>query len=473
MSRKQLAIIGNGMATSRLLDGLLRLQAHRTYEISVFGEENQGSYNRILLNQVLLGGDVDEITFKPRSWYAKQGIRLISGQKVTRLSAAAHRLWTEDGTEHYFDKAVFATGSAPRLPIAEGLLNRQGVWKRGIAAYRTIDDCQKIRKLARPGGNAVVIGGGLLGIEAAKGLLDLGMNVTIVHLFSHLMNRQLDPLGATFLRQSLAKMGIAVITSVNTKGFEGIDRVEALRLADGSRLPADLVILASGVKPRIDLARDSNIPTNAGIHVNDELQTSIPDIYAVGECAEHRYQTYGTVQPVYEQCSVLAEVLAGSQVARYGGSKVYTRLKVVGIDVASMGDIEGRAGEDEVIQIIEESKGVYRKLVIREGRLAGAVLVGDTHLAGELVGRFERGDLLPANRLDLFASADLSPQAQDPLVCHCRQVTKSTILAACDEGCRNLNEIGERTGAGTGCGSCRGPITAMLLNIKKQQPVAL
>lgn len=474
MRKEKLAIIGNGMATGRLLDEMFRRDKNPPFEITVFGEEPHGCYNRILLNQVLLGGDMDDITIKTKSWYADKGVTLLTGRKVTSLSPAAHRLWTSDGLEHYFDKAVFATGSAPRLPMAEGFQDKSGNWKEGIATYRNAADCERIRARVRPGGQAVVIGGGLLGIEAAKGLHDLGMNVTIVHLFDILMNRQLDLPGARLLRTALERMGITVRTSVNTKSFEGTSQVEAVRLADGTRLPADVVVLASGVKPRIDLARESDILTNAGIHVDDRLQSSVEGIFAVGECAEHRNRIYGTVQPVYDQCGVLADVLCGTNPStRYRGSKVYTRLKVVGIDLASMGEIDSDSEDDEILQIFEEKKGIYRKLVIRDGRLIGAVLLGDTRLAGDLVGRLERGDPLPKNRLDLFASDDLSPQAVNPVVCNCTQVTESTLQTACNEGCRTLADIAERTGAGTGCGSCRGRISALLLKANRQPAVPM
>jgi nitrite reductase (NADH) large subunit len=466
MKRKQLAIIGNGMATGRLLDELLRRDAGRKFEITVFGEEPHGCYNRILLNRVLLGGNADSITLKTSEWYSEHGVRLHSGVRVIQLSPAARRLWTSDGKEQYFDAVVFATGSTPRVPPIEGLTRADGSWKAGVFAYRTIADVNRMRARARPGARAAVIGGGLLGLEAAKGLADLGMMPTIVHIFETLMDKQVDKLGGQFLRRAVEALGIQVQTSATTKAIIGKKAVEAVSFGDGSQLPSEMVVFAAGIRPRIQLAQESDIPTNSGILVDDAMQTRLPGIYAVGECAEHDGQVYGIVQPIYEQCAVLADVLTGSNPnACYRGSKMYTRLKVAGVDVASMGDIEARHATDEVVQVIEERRGVYRKLVIRDGRLAGAVLVGDTSAAPGLIRRFERAEPLPANRLDLLASG----RSAIPLgnVCECHQVSELAIQDAIRSGCRTIQQLSNQTGAGTGCGSCRGQLAALLLKSAK------
>ena len=464
MTRKKLAIIGNGMAAGRLLDELLRRDALARLDIAVFGEEPHGCYNRILLNRVLLGGLVDDITLKTAGWYAERGIHLHSGSAVARLSPAARRLWTANGNEHYFDRAVFATGSVPRIPPVAGARSPDGRFKKGVCAYRDAADCHRIRSSIRKGCRAVVIGGGLLGLEAAKALADLGLQVTLLHLFVSLMNRQVDQPGGIMLRRAVEELGITVHTSVNTQAIVGRERAEGVRLAGGKELPAELVVFASGVRPRIDLAIDSDVPTNAGILVDDRLQTDLPGIFAVGECAEHDGRVYGTVQPVYEQCAVLADLLSEANPhARYRGSKVYTRLKVVGVEVASMGDVDPREGDDEVVQVIEQKRGVYRKLIIRDDRLAGAVLVGDTSAAAGLVQRYERGDALPANRLDLLASPDRGTESAGGIICQCHQVGGATLLDAVHDGCRTLQDLAARTGAGTGCGSCRGQLASLLL----------
>ncbi len=465
MPREQLAIVGNGMAAGRLVDDLARRGGLDRYAVGVFGEEPHGCYNRILLNRVLLGGAVDDITLKTAEWYAEKGITFHRGATVSRLSPAARRLWTADGREHYFDKLVFATGSEARVPRVDGLRKRDGTFKDGVAVYRTVADVERMRRAAKRGRPAVVVGGGLLGLEAAKGLADLGMHVTLLHLFDTLMNRQVDRVGGIMLQKAVENLGIAVRTSATTRAVTGDKRAEGVSLGGGEVLPADLVVFASGVQPRIDLAKDSDVPTNAGILVNDRMETGVHGLFAVGECVEHNSQTYGTVQPVYEQCAVLAGVLCGDSTARYRGSKVHTRLKVAGLEVASMGDIDGKE-TDEVIQVIEDRRGVYRKLVIRDGRLAGAVLVGDASAAPALIQRFDRGDPLPANRLDLFASPDRGSAPADDMVCHCHQVSDGQLATAVRGGCRTLQDVAAKTGAGTGCGSCRGKLASLLLKVE-------
>jgi nitrite reductase (NADH) large subunit len=473
VTRHKLAIIGNGMAAAKLLDDLARRGGLGAFDVSVFGEEPHGAYNRILLNRVLNGRQLDEITLKPSGWYAEKGVKFFPGQAVTRLSHAAKRLWTADGKEHYFDKAVFATGSYSWVPPVEGLKRANGKMKDGVFSYRTVTDVEQMRAWAKPGDRAVIVGGGLLGLEAAKGLTDLGMRSTVVHLFDTLMNRQVDKLGGQFLRRGIEKLGITVRTSANTKGVVGANRAEALELGGGEKLPADMIVFSAGIKPRLELAKDSDIPTNAGILVDDRMETQLPDIFAVGECAEHNGTVYGTVQPIYEQCTVLADVLTGANPhSKYRGSKVYTKLKVAGVEVASMGAIDAEKDDDEVIQVIEEKRGVYRKLIVRGGRLVGAVLVGDMSPAASLVQMLDTGVPLPANRLDVLASGEAAPgvaASSDPEICNCHHVCQSTLISEIRGGCDTLVKLANKTQAGTGCGSCRGQLTALIL---KNAPVA-
>ncbi|OWK46361.1 FAD-dependent oxidoreductase [Fimbriiglobus ruber] len=471
MTRQKLAIIGNGMATGRLLDELARRGGLGSFEVSVFGEEPHGCYNRILLNRVLEGGHVDDITLKPVGWYADKGVKYYPGLAVNRLSHAAQRLWTTDGREHYFDMAVFATGSLPRVPTVEGYKGADGKPKEGVFAYRTVTDVERMRDHARPGMNAVVVGGGLLGLEAAKGLADLGLSVTVAHIFDTLMNRQVDKLGGQFLRRAIERLGITVRTSANTKTVLGAKRVEALEFGGGEQLPTDMVVFASGIKARVDLAKDSDVPTNAGILVDDRLETHLPGLYAVGECAEHNGTVYGTVQPIYEQCSVLADTLTGSNpTARYRGSKVYTKLKVAGVEVASMGAVDAEQVDDEVVQIVEEKRGAYRKIIVRDGRLAGAVLVGDSSAAAVLVRLFDNRSPLPPDRLEVLSPGWSSggPAGSDPEVCNCHHVSTSTLVGEIRGGCDTLARLSAKTKAGTGCGSCRGQLADLIL---KNAPV--
>lgn len=463
MKREKVAIIGNGMAAGKLLDDIIRRDGLSRMEITVFGEEPHGCYNRILLNQVLMGDPVDAITMKDRDWYSSRGVGLHTDSRVARVSSGVRRLWTESGSEHYFDKAVFATGSAPRIPRTEGLRQPDGTWKEGLHAYRTIADADRIRMRCTRDGNAFIVGGGLLGLEAAKALRDLGMRVTVIHLYGTLLNRQVDIEGAAILKKSVEAAGIRVRTGCSIKAVIGARKVEAIDLGDGEVVRADMVVFASGVTPRVDVARDSDVPVNSGILVDDQMRTGLPGIFAVGDCVEHSGKVYGTIQPVYEQCAVLADVLTGANpAAAYKGSRVNTRLKVAGIEVASMGEIEPRDVDDEVVQTIEAKRRIYRKLVVREGRLVGAVLVGDASGAPALARRFERGDPLPHNRLDLFATPESQANDGDPVLCGCHQVTESAVKEAVRSGCQTLKALGERTGAGTGCGSCKGRLATCL-----------
>jgi nitrite reductase (NADH) large subunit len=458
MAKKELVIIGNGMATSRLLDELLARGAEHRYAITVYGEEWGGAYNRILLNRVLTGDPAEAIEQKPAGWYEGTGIKLISDTRVVRLDTAPRILHTADGQKKRYDLAVLATGSAPFVPPIEGMNHPDGTQKQGVFVYRTLWDTLKMRKAVRPGDTAVVLGGGLLGLEAAKALSDLGLHVTIVHLAKTLMNVQLDQLGGQMLQRQIERCGIFVRTESTVKAVVGAESVEGVRLEDGRVVAADLLVLACGVRSRIELAVASDIPTRLGVLVNDGLATKVPGVYAVGECAEHAGVTYGIVAPIWDQVTVLADVLSGKNPqARYRGSKLYSRLKVAGVEVASMGVPEPELDTDEVVQIVEERKLAYRKLVVREGKLVGAVLVGDTEAAASLVQYFDSGDALPDNRLESFCdpSASRAKTSEDRPVCTCNKVVEGTIVEAIRAGACSVAAIGEQTKAGTGCGSCR------------------
>ncbi len=465
MIKTRLAVIGNGLATGRLLDELMRRGALSRFEVQVFGEEPHGLYNRILIGRILSGGTQDEITLKPTSWYAENDVSFHPGVLVDRVDPARRVVETADGGEHPFDLAVFATGSRAFIPPMEGLRGEDGKPKAGVFAYRTIDDGRGIRDHARAlnGGRAVVLGGGLLGLEAAKSLLDLGVHVTVAQQAATLMEMQLDDLGGQFLRRAIEGLGIEIVSGVGASGVVGDDHIEAIKLSDGRSLPADLLVLACGIRPRIDAAAASGLKINRGILVDDRLATSEPGVYAVGECAEHDGQVYGIVEPIYEQCAVLAGVLAGADPkARYRGSKSYTRLKVAGVGVASMGLIRPATDADEVVQIIEERTGTYRKLIVRDDRLVGAVLVGETASSPELARWLDRGDPLPVNRVDVLCSGGAFAATADPEICNCHHVRESALVAAIQEGRTNLHQIAQATKAGTGCGSCRGQVARLI-----------
>jgi nitrite reductase (NADH) large subunit len=461
--RKHLAIVGNGMGTCRLLDELVLRGAAGRYDVTVFGEEKGGAYNRIMLGRVLAGEAPDAIVTKPVSWYERHGFRLVDGSKVTRLDARNKRLETADGVTLHYDVAVMATGSQPLVPPLHGMTGEDGELRPGIFVYRRMDECLRIRERARASDSAIVVGGGLLGLEAAYVLADRGMHVTVVDVAPTLMRAQLDALGGEMLSRRIERCGIFVRTGRTVEAVYGPDRLEGVVLDDGVALPADMVVLACGVRPRVDLARASALPVNRGIVVNDTLATEVPGVYAFGECAEHAGRTYGIVAPVWEQAAVLADVLTGANPrARYRGSKLYARLKIAGVDVASMGCTEPELEGDEVLQIVEERRNAYRKLIVRGGRLAGAMLVGNTTAASNLVQLFDRGDPLPEDPLEALCASQSFGAKQDRLICNCNKVSESMVREAIANGAASVEALSRVTKAGTGCGSCKGELGQLL-----------
>ena len=469
--KKELVIVGNGMATDRLLDELMARSALDRYQVTVFGEERSGAYNRIMLGKVLDSGEPDCIVTKPEAWYAERGIRLQTGVRVARLDTAARRLHTEAGESYHYDVSVLATGSSPMVPAIEGMNGPGGALRSGVFVYRTMDDCMRIRAFSRAGDNAVVLGGGLLGLEAAKVLSERGMHVTIVHLAHGLMNTQLDFIGGSMLQRQIESAGLFVRTGRTIESIVGETEVEGVVLDDGESLAADVVVIACGVRPRVDTARASKIPINKGILVNDTLATQVPGVYGIGECVEHQGICYGLVAPAWEQAEVLADLLTGKNPqARYRGSKLYARLKVAGVEVASLGLIEPVLDTDEVIQVVEERKHAYRKLIVRDRKLIGAQMVGNTLAAAALIQMFDRGDPMPADPLESLCAfaAGGSATASDRQVCNCNKVSEDAIIHAIKLGCASVDAVGESTRAGTGCGSCQSEIASLVqLHAKK------
>ncbi len=470
--KKRLAVIGNGMAAGRLLDELTRRNANLTYDVTVYGEEKHAAYNRIQLGRVLNGAGVDSITLKDPAWYSNHGITMESGVRVRQVNPVGRTLTTCDDRTLPYDAAVFATGSAAVVPPVAGLTLPGGTRKPGAFVYRTVTDCEAIRDYAHPAASVVVVGAGILGLEAAKSLCDLGLHVTVLHNGPTLMNAQLDAHGGAMLRRAIEKMGIYVRTEARIAEVLGESRTEGVRLESGESIPAEIVVFSCGIVPRTETARASGVAVNRGIVVNDRLSTAIPGVYAVGECAEHAGKVYGLVEPIWEQCAVLADVLTGANPrARYFGSKVYTRLKVAGVEVASMGLVESERDTDEVIQVLEDRQGIYRKLIVRDGKLAGAMLVGNAEAAPTLIRLYDREELLPPNRLDVLASpgGGVGTLATGPEVCNCHHVGENALAEAIRGGATTLSELSRCTKAGTGCGSCRGALAGL---ISKHAPSA-
>jgi len=366
----RLVVVGNGMAGMRTVEELLKL-APELYEITVFGAEPHGNYNRVLLSPLLAGDkQVEDIMLHPRAWYAEHGITLHAGDPVVRIDRKRRVVVARSGLEAPYDRLLLATGSTPfMLPVPGNTLP-------GVVGFRDLQDVDTMLAAARRGGRAVVIGGGLLGLEAAHALKRRGMDVTVVHVAASLMNQQLDGEAGRLLKETMERAGLSILLDAQTSAIEGADRVEAVRFADGTALPADLVVMAAGVRPNIALAREAGLHCERAIVVDDTLQTYDPRIYAVGECVQHRRATFGLVAPVWEQARVCAAHLAGAGHRRYVQAATATKLKVTGIDLYSAGDILGGAGSEELV-LRDRTAGVYKRLVLEDNRVTGAVLVGD------------------------------------------------------------------------------------------------
>jgi nitrite reductase (NADH) large subunit len=365
-----LVVVGNGMAAARLVDELAKVALGR-YAIAVIGDEPRLAYNRVLLSSVLAGETAShDIELKPAGWWRDRGVTLKYGCRATEIDVGRRELKIANEESVTFSRLVLATGSTALR------LNLPGADLAGVHTFRDTRDVDLLLTLAAQKKRVVVVGGGLLGLEAAYGLAKAGAPVTLIHLMDRLMERQLDAPAAALLKALVEAKGIKVLLNANTARIHGNTGVERVELTDGRLLQADAVIFAAGIKPNIALAREAGISVNRGIVVDDHLQTAAPDIFALGECAEHRGTCYGLVEPAYEQARVLAQHLAGGS-ACYGGSTVATNLKVSGVGVFSAGDFIGAEG-CEAIVLSDVRHGLYKKLVISEGRLVGAVLVGDT-----------------------------------------------------------------------------------------------
>jgi nitrite reductase (NADH) large subunit len=365
-----LVVVGNGMAAARLIDELAKAALGR-YAIAVIGDEPRLAYNRVLLSSVLAGETAShDIELKPAAWWRDRGVTLKYGCVATEIDVGRRELKIANEQSITFSRLVLATGSTPLR------LNVPGADLAGVHTFRDSRDVDLLLTLAAQKKRVVVVGGGLLGLEAAYGLAKAGAPVTLIHLMDRLMERQLDAPAAELLKSLVERKGIKILLNANTARLEGETRVEGVELTDGRRIDAEAVIFAAGIRPNIALAREAGISVNRGIVVDDHLQTGAPDIFALGECAEHRGICYGLVEPAYEQARVLAQHLAGGAVT-YHGSVVATNLKVSGVSVFSAGDFMGTDGSEAIV-LSDIRHGTYKKLVISNGRLTGAVLVGDT-----------------------------------------------------------------------------------------------
>ena len=472
MTKQKLVVVGNGMAGARLVEEVLGKGGRDQFDISMFGDEPYGNYNRILLSGVLSGTHNEENIFiNPLEWYEKNNVTLYAGARAIGVDRRAQTLHASGGLSVQYDKLVIATGSVPFVPPMEGLYSAEGSFRQGIFVFRTLDDCVQMINHASNARRAVVIGGGLLGLEAARGLLNRGLEVHVVHLAGFLMDSQLDSLAGDLLQGTLEEMGVTFHLEKVSEAVLGDERATGVRFRDKSEVSCDMVVISAGIRPNVDLARISGLNVRRGILINDDLSCrNDRNIYAIGECAEHRDITYGLVAPLWEQASVLADRLTGrGPDSRYLGSKVSTKLKVMGVDLAVAGDKDARDENDEVVTYVEPSQRVYKKLIVRDGQIAGAILLNDGLSSPRLLQAFDRNEMLPDSRAELLfgisgglPKADMASLPDETQICNCNGVSKGQIVAAVKAGSRSLKAACDATRAGTGCGSCKSLVQEVL-----------
>ena len=466
---ERLVVVGNGMAGMKAIEETLE-RAPGRYAITVFGAEPRVNYNRIMLSPLLAGEkSFPEIVINDAGWYEANGIVLHQGDPVVKIDRERQVVRSRAGHEVGYDRLLLATGSSPIvIPVP-------GKDLEGVVSFRDVDDVERMLDAASAGGNAVVIGGGLLGLEAAVGLQARGMQVSVVHLAGWLMERQLDQAAGFLLQRELEGRGVTVLTEADTAEIVGTERVSAVRLKDGCTLPADLVVMAVGIRPNVDLARNAGLEVERGVVVDDFMTTSDPAILAVGECIQHRRQCYGLVAPLFEMAKICADRLAGIETNGYAGSITSTKLKVTGVDLFSAGEFQ--AGDDcEDIVFRDAARGIYKRLVIEDGRLKGAVLYGDTRDGAWYFQLMRTGEEIAGTRDTLIfgpafagAGAPANPSqavaalGDDAEICGCNGVCKGRIVAAIQsEGLTTVDDVRRVTNASGSCGSCTGLVEGLL-----------
>lgn len=465
--RPTLVVVGTGMVGARVVEEILARTPDR-FQIRMFGAEPHGTYNRILLSHVLGGfADPKQLWLRTLEWYEQQGVRVHAGVRVDHLDLNQRIVSGANGkVVEPYDYLVLATGSRPFVPRISG------TEQQGVFVFRTLEDCSAIGSFASRCERAVVLGGGLLGLEAARGLLNHEIEVTVVESATHLMPQQLDRVAGELLQRKMEALGVEIRTGTSVVELTGNGLVTGVRLGDGSLLETDMVVLACGIRPNVEEAKASGLHVERGIVVDDQLRSSDPQVFAVGECAQHKGVCYGVVEPLWEQAKVLAEVLTGTDPrARYPGSCVGTTLKVMGVDLVSLGNVQGDEGA-EVVSHLDGQAGVYKKLVVREGRLNGAILLGIPDEGGVLSRLFKGQDPLPGTALELLSNGtrdallsqggDLLSLPDQAQICNCNAVCKGALLEAIEAGCSSVKALGEKTRAGTGCGTCQPLLTQLL-----------
>jgi nitrite reductase (NADH) large subunit len=468
--RPHLVVIGNGMAGCRAVEELLK-RAPDKFRITIIGSEPRVNYNRIMLSPVLAGEkDFSDIILNDQGWYDDNGITLIAGDPVSAINRATRQVQCQSGRLIDYDRLLLATGSDPFIiPVP-------GKDLPGVVTFRDLDDVNKMLQAASTGKNAVVIGGGLLGLEAAHGLAQRGMTVTVVHLMQTLMERQLDEAAGFLLADELKRRGQTILTGANTKAILGDDYVTGVQLENGNIIDADIVVMAVGIRPNTALAISAGLAVGRGVQVDDHMQTSDSSIYAVGECAEHRGLCYGLVAPLWEMCHAFADHASAAPKQGYAGSVTSTKLKVSGIDVFSAGDFAGGEGCEDIV-LRDAARGVYKRVVVKQNRIAGAVLYGDTsdgnwyfQLLKDATDISDVRDALIFGQAFAQGGAQADPKAAVAAlaltaeICGCNGVCKGIVVDAIEAGATTVDDVRKVTKASASCGSCT-PLVETLLSV--------
>jgi len=465
--KPHLIVIGNGMAGCRAVEEILARDAGR-YRITIFGAEPRVNYNRIMLSPLLAGEkSFAEIVINDEAWYTDNGITLVAGDPVDSIDRIAQTVTARSGRTEHYDRLILATGSDPFIiPVA-------GKDLPGVVTFRDLDDVDKMLEAASAGGDAVVIGGGLLGLEAAHGLSLQGMKVTVIHLMPTLMERQLDEAAGWLLKTELERRGQTILTQADTAEIYGVNRVEGVRLKDGRDIPASIVVMAVGIRPSTGLARAAGLEVERGILVDDHMLTSDPAVLAVGECVQHDGNVYGLVAPLWEMCRALADCLTDSPTG-YRGSVTSTKLKVSGMDVFSAGDFSGGDGCEDIV-LRDATRGIYKRVIVKEDRVIGAVLYGDTADGNWYFDLLKKQEDIASIREALifgqaFASggaladprAAVAALSADAEICGCNGVSKGQVMACISGGAGTLDAVRSGCKASASCGSCTGLVENLL-----------
>ncbi len=462
VKRPSVVVVGTGMAAARFVEELLHVAPER-FEIRMFGAEPHGTYNRILLSHVL-GGDHDpsQLWTNSLNWYHERQVKVHAGIRVEKIDLEKREAVGTRNIVEPYDYLVLATGSRPFVPPMTGA-NQKGVF-----VFRTLEDCTEIAGYAAECDRAIVLGGGLLGLEAAKGLLAHGVEVTVIEVAPYLMGAQLDPVGGALLKKKMQDMGVHVRTGLGVSELVGEDgKVCGVKFQDGSILETDMVVISCGIRPNVELAKESGVQVERAIVVDDSLRTSNPSVFAIGECAQHQGRVYGLVEPVWEMAKVAAHTLANHNQSKYTGSRLGTTLKVMGIDLTSMGDVNPTSPDVEIVTHLDPKKGIYKKFVLKDGYLEGAILLGQSDDGGMLLNAFKAREKLDQSALELLTASEevgADPKAipDSQRICNCNDVSKGKIVLAIQSGACSVGDVGKVCKAGTGCGSCQSTVAKLI-----------